>query len=445
MIRGAGDLATGVAHRLYRAGFRVFMTELPEPLAVRRTVALSECVFRGKWRVEGVEAKRVDTAEEAVRVAEEGERIPVLVDPEGGSLAALALAVLVDVRMAKRNLGTSRQDAPVVIGLGPGFTAGEDAHAVVETARGHYLGQVIYRGRAQEHTGIPGEVSGFTVERVLRAPATGVLRTLVQFGDRVEAGQVVAEVTPLSPVGGRRGEPARLRQVNSVGELLVATRQDNYPVKKGELVAKAKVLGLAAKEEKLESAARLAAGWPVLEVLPFRRLAAGLVITGWEVYEGRVKDAFAPLLRRRLEEYGSQVAHVEIIPDEADRVAAAVRAMLGRGVDLVLVTGGMSPDDSTPEGIRPSGAQVAFYGVPVSPGAMTLLAYVGAVPVAGIPAGLLARPRGFFDLLLPRLLAGERLGPQDAAGYGHGGLCWACEVCVFPACPSGKGGPCPSP
>jgi len=234
-------------------------------------------------------------------------------------------------------------------------------------------------------------------------------------------------------------DAASLLQVNSVGELLVASRQDNSPVKKGELVAKAKVLGLAVKEERLEFAARLAASHLVLKVLPFRSLGAGLVITGREVYEGLVEDAFAPLIRDRLQEYGSYVAQLEVVPDEAEKVATAIRTMLGRGADLVLVTGGMSPDDSTPEGIRRSGAEVAFYGVPVSPGAMTLLAYAAEVPVVGIPAGLLARPRGFLDLLLPRLLAGERLGPGDVARYGHGGLCWACEACVFPACPFGKG------
>lgn len=197
LTRGAGDLGTGVAHRLYRAGFEVYMTELPEPLAVRCTAAFSESVFRGRWCVEGVWAARVDTAEEALRlVGVERGVIPLIVDPEGRSRLVLEPAVLVDARMAKRNLGTTRQDARVVVGLGPGFTAGEDVHAVVETARGHHLGRVIYRGRAQEDTGVPGNVGGFTQERVLRAPAAGTLRTLVGLGDRVEAGQVVAEVVP---------------------------------------------------------------------------------------------------------------------------------------------------------------------------------------------------------------------------------------------------------
>lgn len=231
----------------------------------------------------------------------------------------------------------------------------------------------------------------------------------------------------------------RLLQINLVGELLVATRHDDSPVTEGDLVARAKVRGLVVREERLQEAARIAAEGPVFEVRPFRSFRAGLVITGREVYDGRVPDAFAPLLRSRLQEYDGSVVHVELVPDEAERIAGAVQAMLGRGVDLVLVTGGMSPDDSTPEGIRRAGAEVLFHGVPVSPGAMSMLAYAGEVPVVGVPAGLLARPRGFLDLLLPRILAGERIASGDVARYGHGGLCWACEPCAFPACPFGKG------
>lgn len=236
-------------------------------------------------------------------------------------------------------------------------------------------------------------------------------------------------------------DAARLLEVNLDGELLVATRHGDTEARPGQLVAKAKVLGLAVAASRLDRAARIAAAGPVIEVLPFRRPArAAVIVTGREVYEGRVKDAFGPLLRRKLEDYGGEVRRVDIVPDDVDSVAGAVRTAATEALDLLLVTGGLSPDDCTAEGIRRAGADIVFYGVPVSPGAMTLVAYLGDLPVVGVPAGLLARPRGFFDLILPRLLAGERLGPQDAARYGHGGLCWACEVCVFPACPFGKSG-----
>ncbi|HEY3315426.1 MAG TPA: molybdopterin-binding protein [Bacillota bacterium] len=237
----------------------------------------------------------------------------------------------------------------------------------------------------------------------------------------------------------RVASPALLA-INSIGELLVATLHNGTPVKRGTLVAKAKVLGLMVGQERLSQAHGVATWGPVLQVLPFRKVSAGLVVTGREIYEGRVKEAFGPLLRDRLAEYGGEIAHSVVVPDEVEPIVEAIRGLLARGVDLVMVTGGMSPDDCTPEAVRRSGAEMAFYGAPVSPGAMTLLAYVGAVPIVGVPAGLLAKPRGFLDTLLPRLLVGERLGVPEVARFGEGGLCLACPTCVFPACPFGKGG-----
>jgi len=237
LILGAGDLATGVAHRLHRAGFHLVLTELPEPRAVRRLVAFSECVFERECEVEGVRAVRVDSAAEAAEVLgptrAAGAPIPVLVDHDGRALhairAILAPPMLVDARMAKRNLGTTLADAPVVIGLGPGFEAGVDCGAVVETARGHDLGRVIYRGRALEFTGVPGEVGGYTVERLLQAPGDGVLRTLVDLGARVEAGQVLAEVVP---------ETARaaLPVLAAIPGIVRGLLRDGAPVRRGQKI-----------------------------------------------------------------------------------------------------------------------------------------------------------------------------------------------------------------
>ncbi|MGE5592774.1 MAG: molybdopterin-binding protein [Betaproteobacteria bacterium] len=231
----------------------------------------------------------------------------------------------------------------------------------------------------------------------------------------------------------------RLLAINAIGDLLVATRHTNSSVAPGDLVAKAKVRGLAVNEERLSSAAALVGDDPVIRVVPFRSVRAGVVVTGREIYEGRVRDAFVPLLTSRLAEYDSTIAVSEIVPDETGEIVRAIQAMLERGVDMVLVTGGMSPDDCTPRAIESSGARLVFYGAPVSPGAMTLLAYHGAIPVLGVPAGILARPRAFFDLILARVLAGETLGPTDVAEYGHGGLCLGCKTCSFPLCPFGKG------
>ena len=231
----------------------------------------------------------------------------------------------------------------------------------------------------------------------------------------------------------------RLLAINTIGDFLVATRHTNSKVAPGDLVAKAKVRGLVVEEGRLARAADFVRGDPVIKVTPFRRVRAGVVVTGREVYEGRVQDAFTPLLTSRLAEYESTVAASEIVPDDADEIARAILGMLARDVDMVLVTGGMSPDDCTPRAIELSGARVVFYGAPVSPGAMTLLAYHGTTPVIGVPAGILARPRALFDLILPRLLAGEIPSPADIAEYGHGGLCLGCKTCSFPLCPFGRG------
>ncbi len=192
LIRGAGDLATGTALRLYRAGLQVIMTDLPKPTAIRRTVSFSEAIRLGSVQVEGVTA-RLTTAEEAETVLSRGE-IPVLADPQCLCRKTLKPQVLVDAILAKRNLGTSIEDAPVVIALGPGFTAGVDCHAVVETMRGHYLGRVILQGTAQPNTAVPGLIGGYAGERVLRAPADGVFRGCLEIGSRVRAGDVAGYV-----------------------------------------------------------------------------------------------------------------------------------------------------------------------------------------------------------------------------------------------------------
>ncbi|MBN1628345.1 MAG: molybdopterin-binding protein [Thermoleophilia bacterium] len=231
----------------------------------------------------------------------------------------------------------------------------------------------------------------------------------------------------------------RLLKLNLLDEVLIATRHDNTPVGAGELVARAKVRGLAVRQDVLDDAQAIAGGPSmIMEILPYRSLRAGAIITGREIYEGRRKDAFEPLLRRRLEEHGSALVHTEIVPDEVPAVCGAITTALSASLDLVLVTGGGSPDDCTSVSIAQIADDVVFHGVPVAPGAMTMLAYAGEVPILGVPAGLLARPRGFIDLVLPRLLAGERLTSLDAAGYGHGGLCLRCETCLFPVCPFGK-------
>ena len=239
VVRGAGDLATGTIHRLKKAGFRLLVLEAEHPAAIRRQVALSEAVYAGSARVEDVEAVRmdVDLAEKKNRkelLEQEKERIwkkdgvPVLVDPAGLSIAALRPAVVVDAILAKKNLGTTKEMAPLVIALGPGFTAGEDVDVVIETKRGHNLGRVIRSGSAVPNTGIPGIIGGYGKERVMHAQAEGILRNAASIGDIVEARAVIAEIET---------ENGTVPVEASLSGLLRGLIRDGYPVTKGFKIA----------------------------------------------------------------------------------------------------------------------------------------------------------------------------------------------------------------
>jgi xanthine dehydrogenase accessory factor len=199
VVKGGGDMASGVALRLYRAGMRLLITETAEPTLVRRSVSFGEAVLAGETSVEGIIARRCADFGEA-DAALKGGAVPVLVDPQATLVHKLRPTVVIDAIMAKRNLGTRRTDAPVTIALGPGFVAGEDVDAVIETQRGHYLGRVVLQGSAEPDTGVPGNVGGYTRERVLRAPAAGRLEDPAPIGAQVQPGDLVARVA---------GEPVR--------------------------------------------------------------------------------------------------------------------------------------------------------------------------------------------------------------------------------------------
>lgn len=192
-MRGAGDIATGIALRLHRAGFQVVMADIAEPTCIRRTVAFSEAIRLGEARVEDATARLATDADAARAIAAAGD-IAVVVDPSVQMVDALAPDAVVDAILAKRNLGTHMGMAPVVVGVGPGFTAGEDCHAAVETKRGHYLGRAIYQGSPIANTGVPGVIAGVGADRVLRAPADGPFECVRAIGDTVSAGEVVGRV-----------------------------------------------------------------------------------------------------------------------------------------------------------------------------------------------------------------------------------------------------------
>lgn len=195
ICRGGGDLATGIVHRLFRAGFPVLVLETDSPAAIRRQVSFSEAVYDGTATVEGVTAERIASANRAAvnHVLEEG-RVPLLVDPEGSSIPLLKPDIVVDAIIAKKNLGTAKEMAPLVIGVGPGFTAGEDVDLVVESMRGHNLARIFTTGSALPNTGIPGNIGGFTKERVLHAEADGYMKNIRKIGDIVEKGEEIARI-----------------------------------------------------------------------------------------------------------------------------------------------------------------------------------------------------------------------------------------------------------
>ncbi len=206
VVRGGGDLATGAIHRLRQAGFPMVVFELEQPLAIRRTVAVASAILEDRALIEDIDAMRVETVEEALEVARSG-AIPVLVSPKMIQLP-WEPSVVVDARIAKRNIDTTINDAPFVVGLGPGFVAGVDCHAVVETMRGHYLGRVIWDGEATPNTGVPGSISGKSNERVVRAPTFGFLSWRVNIGDIVAMGDVLGDINGV-PIRSRLGGVVR--------------------------------------------------------------------------------------------------------------------------------------------------------------------------------------------------------------------------------------------
>ena len=233
----------------------------------------------------------------------------------------------------------------------------------------------------------------------------------------------------------------KLRAVNAMDEMMIASRHGGFPVRKGDKLAGTRVIPLVIEKVKMEAARKAAAGGPIFTILPYKLKTAGVVTTGSEVYKGRIEDTFTPVIEEKLKEYGIAMTEHAVCPDEHETVTAEILRMAAAGVDMVICTGGMSvdPDDRTPLAIRNAGADVVTYGAPVLPGAMFLLAYKGDVPVMGLPGCVMYAKRTIFDLVLPRVAAGERLTAADIRILGEGGLCLSCPVCTFPNCGFGKG------
>lgn len=273
--------------------------------------------------------------------------------------------------------------------------------------------------------------------------ATDILRALCQ-GEHMHA--TAPKEGKIELVADRDGllmiDLDRLRALNSLGGMMVATWMSGFPVKAGDKLCGTRVIPLVIEKARMEEAQRVAGGAPLLRLLPINPKRYGLVTTGNEVFHGRIQDTFSPVVIEKLAEYGCELLDHAVVDDDYTKITAAVNRMLQEGAELVLCTGGMSvdPDDKTPLAIKNTGARVVSYGAPVLPGAMFLVAYTAdGRPVCGLPGCVMYAKRTIFDLALPRLLADVPVTADWLAALGNGGLCLNCDSCHFPNCTFGKG------
>ena len=235
----------------------------------------------------------------------------------------------------------------------------------------------------------------------------------------------------------------RLLKINSLGQMMIASRHGNTPVKKGDKLAGTRIIHLVIEKEKMEPVKQIAKEGPILSLLPYQPKKAAVITTGNEVYFGRIRDTFTPVIEEKLKEYGAEIAEHIVLPDDHKQVTRAILRALDNGAQMVLCTGGMSvdPDDQTPLAIKNTGADIVSYGAPVLPGAMFLLAYYGKnrIPVMGLPGCVMYSKRTIFDLVLPRIIADDPVTAEELESLGEGGFCLGCEICTYPNCGFGKG------
>ena len=256
--------------------------------------------------------------------------------------------------------------------------------------------------------------------------------------------ELIADIDGLLKVDHRR-----LDMVNSMGEMMIACRHGNFPVRAGDKLAGTRIIPLIIEKEKMDRVKEAAGGEPILRLLPYTEKKVGIVTTGNEVYYGRIEDKFTPVVIRKVEEYGAKVIGHKISSDDTDMEIRCIEELLEEGCDFILCTGGMSvdPDDRTPYAIRSAADEVITYGAPVLPGAMFMLAYKNCtradgstkrIPIVGLPGCVMYAKRTIFDLILPRLAADDPVTREEIDRLGMGGLCLGCEICTFPNCGFGK-------
>ena len=231
-----------------------------------------------------------------------------------------------------------------------------------------------------------------------------------------------------------------LKKIDSIGDITICTLPDHYPVEVGARLASMRIVPLVTKEEQIIEAERLCAKEPLLRLLPYQHKKIGVIITGSEVYHGRIKDKFEPVVRAKMKQYPSEIVGITICDDDLDMIVNAAKQHLENSADFLIFTGGMSvdPDDLTPTAIRQLGADIITHGVPSQPGNMTLVAYLGDVPILGVPGAAIKLPTTIFDVLLPQVFAGEKITREELINLADGGLCQMCKACHWPNCTFGR-------
>ncbi len=230
------------------------------------------------------------------------------------------------------------------------------------------------------------------------------------------------------------------KKLNSIGDITISTLPDHYPVEAGARLASMRIVPLVTQEQQILDAEAMCAEETLLELLPYQPRKLGVIITGSEIYHGRIHDKFESVVRSKMERYPCQILGITICDDDLEMIAAAAKAHLEKGADFLIFTGGMSvdPDDLTPTAIRQLGADIVTHGVPAQPGNMTLVAYLGEVPILGIPGAAISLPTTIFDVLLPQIFAGQKITKEELIQLGDGGLCQMCKACHWPNCSFGR-------
>lgn len=334
------------------------------------------------------------------------------------------------------------------------------AHDMTKIIPGEFKGAAFKKGHIVEEKDIPvllsmGKENLYVWEKkegILHEDEAAEILKEICLNEGMTAGDVSeGKIEIKAAVNGLlKIDRQKLKAVNSIGEMMIATRHGDFPVAIGDKIAGTRIIPLVIEKEKMEKAKKLAGEKPILSILPFKLKTAGIVTTGNEVAKGLIKDSFGGVVRNKLEEYGVSVQGQVFPGDDSSKITDSIKDFIAKGADLVLCTGGMSvdPDDKTPGAIKSVGVDVVSYGAPVLPGAMFLLSYynvkdeagniVKKVPVLGLPGCVMYAKRTIFDLLLPRVLAEDTITAEDIAEYGEGGLCLGCNVCTFPNCGFGK-------